>query len=65
MDTGGVQTTEKIRRTGFLTGKLQVPDDFDQMRNAEIEELFGMGGIMPTPAQWQLDPSQGDAQSTS
>ena len=28
------------RRTGFLTGRLSVPDDFDQMGAEEIERLF-------------------------
>jgi prevent-host-death family protein len=32
---------DKVRRTGFLAGKFKVPDDFDQMGNREIEELFG------------------------
>ena len=29
------------RRLGFLVGQIVVPDDFDQMGSAEIEELFG------------------------
>ena len=28
------------RRTGFLAGEFSVPDDFDRMGSAEIEELF-------------------------
>ena len=31
----------QVRRLGFLEGQIQVPDDFDRMGNAEIEELFG------------------------
>ncbi len=31
----------KIRRLGFLAGKLKVPDDFDRMGDAEIQSLFG------------------------
>ena len=29
------------RRLGFLRGQLRVPDDFDSMGAAEIEQLFG------------------------
>lgn len=28
-------------RLGFLAGQVQVPDDFDTMGSAEIEQLFG------------------------
>jgi prevent-host-death family protein len=31
----------QVRRLGFLEGHIQVPDDFDRMGSAEIEELFG------------------------
>jgi prevent-host-death family protein len=31
----------KMKRTGFLTGQLSIPDDFDRMGSKEIEELFG------------------------
>ena len=31
----------QVRRTGFMSGQIKVPDDFDQMGNAEIEHLFG------------------------
>ena len=30
------------RRIGFLEGKIQVPDDFDEMGRDEIEEMFGL-----------------------
>jgi prevent-host-death family protein len=30
------------RRTGFLTGRFAVPDDFDQLGAKEIEGLFGV-----------------------
>ena len=30
------------RRTGFLAGKISVPDDFDRMGASEIEALFEM-----------------------
>jgi prevent-host-death family protein len=29
------------RRLGFLTGQIQVPDDFNEMGRAEIETLLG------------------------
>jgi prevent-host-death family protein len=29
-----------LRRVGFLTGQIKVPDDFDRMGSAEIETLF-------------------------
>lgn len=31
---------DKIKRTGFLCGEITVPDDFDQMGNQEIQQLF-------------------------
>ena len=31
----------QVRRLGFLEGQILVPDDFDRMGSAEIEELFG------------------------
>jgi prevent-host-death family protein len=30
----------QMRRLGFLEGSIEVPEDFDTMGNAEIEELF-------------------------
>ena len=32
----------EIRRIGFLSGEIRVPDDFDRMGQAEIEQLFGV-----------------------
>ena len=29
------------QRLGFLTGQIEVPDDFDTMGQAQIEALFG------------------------
>lgn len=29
------------KRLGFMTGKINVPDDFDRMGETEIEQLFG------------------------
>ena len=34
----------KIRRLGFMAGRIAVPDDFDRMGSAEIERLFGGNG---------------------
>lgn len=34
----------QIRRIGFLSGEISVPDDFDRMVNAEIEHMF-TGGV--------------------
>jgi prevent-host-death family protein len=31
----------RVRRLGFMTGQIAVPDDFDRMGTAEIEQLFG------------------------
>lgn len=31
----------QVRRLGFLHGQIAVPDDFDRMAGAEIEQLFG------------------------
>jgi prevent-host-death family protein len=32
----------QVRRVGFMAGQIEVPDDFDRMRGAEIEQLFGV-----------------------
>lgn len=29
------------RRTGFLTGKVRIPDDFDRLAEDDIANLFG------------------------
>lgn len=34
-------TGSKKRRLGFLAGQFSVPDDFDVMGAAQIEEMFG------------------------
>ena len=31
----------QVRRVGFMAGQIEVPDDFDRMGGAEIEQLFG------------------------
>ena len=30
----------RVKRLGFMAGQFSVPDDFDQMGSAEIEQLF-------------------------
>ena len=30
----------QIQRLGFMTGQIQVPDDFDHMGSVELERLF-------------------------
>jgi len=32
---------KQTKRVGFLAGKIKVPDDFDQMGQSEIAEMFG------------------------
>ena len=32
---------DAMRRTGFMRGRISVPDDFDTMGCAEIEAMFG------------------------
>ena len=34
-------TAGQVRRVGFMVGEIMVPDDFDRMGGAEIEQLFG------------------------
>lgn len=31
----------KQKRLGFMSGQINVPDDFDRMGDSEIEQLFG------------------------
>jgi prevent-host-death family protein len=31
----------EVRRLGFLQGQIRVPEDFDRMGSAEIDQLFG------------------------
>lgn len=35
------------KRLGFLTGEIEVPDDFDRMGEREIAETFGLGDDPP------------------
>ena len=34
-------TAGQVQRIGFMEGEIAVPDDFDRMGSAEIEQLFG------------------------
>jgi prevent-host-death family protein len=34
----------QVRRLGFMAGQITVPDDFDRMGEAEIDQLFGGEG---------------------
>jgi prevent-host-death family protein len=36
----GAPEAGQAKRVGFLAGQIVVPDDFDQMGRAEVEELF-------------------------
>lgn len=35
-----VPTGTRMRRLGFMAGQIAVPDDFDSMGSAQIEQLF-------------------------
>jgi prevent-host-death family protein len=37
----GAPEPGQMKRLGFMAGQIVVPDDFDQMGSAEIEQLFG------------------------
>jgi prevent-host-death family protein len=36
----GAPEAGQVKRVGFMTGQIAVPDDFDQMGGAEVEKLF-------------------------
>jgi prevent-host-death family protein len=36
----GAPEAGQAKRLGFLTGQIEVPDDFDQMGGSEVEKLF-------------------------
>lgn len=38
-----LDTPKQPQRLGFLTGEIAVPDDFNNMGEAEIAALFGSG----------------------
>ena len=37
-----VATEEKVKRVGFMSGQIEIPDDFDRMGQGEILEMFGV-----------------------
>lgn len=37
----GAPEAGQVKRTGFLAGQIDVPDDFDEMGGSELEKLFG------------------------
>ena len=39
----GAPSGKQIRRLGFLTGQISVPEDFNQMGREEIERMFDAG----------------------
>ena len=39
----GAPVGKEIKRLGFLSGEITVPDDFDRMGEAEIESMFSGG----------------------
>ena len=36
----GTPEAGQVKRVGFMTGQIAVPDDFDQMGSGEVEKLF-------------------------
>lgn len=34
-------SVDQMRRIGFMSGQIQVPDDFNRMHADEVERLFG------------------------
>ena len=36
----GAPEAGQAKRLGFLAGQIEVPDDFDQMGDSEVEKLF-------------------------
>ena len=39
----GSPSARHVRRLGFMTGQIAVPEDFDRMGGTELEELFRGG----------------------
>ncbi len=37
----GAPVGEQVKRLGFMSGQIEVPEDFDRMGGREIEKLFG------------------------
>lgn len=38
----GAPSPGQIKRVGFMTGQVDVPEDFDRMGREEIDALFGL-----------------------
>ncbi|HKF01295.1 MAG TPA: type II toxin-antitoxin system prevent-host-death family antitoxin [Candidatus Sulfotelmatobacter sp.] len=36
-------SSSEVKRLGFMSGQISVPDDFDRMGEAEIERIFSGG----------------------
>jgi len=36
----GTPEAGQVKRLGFMSGQIDVPDDFDQMGGGEVEKLF-------------------------
>ena len=36
----GAPDAGQVKRLGFLSGQIEVPEDFDRMGGAEVEKLF-------------------------
>ena len=36
----GAPEAGQLKRLGFLTGQIEVPQDFDQMGGSEVQKLF-------------------------
>jgi antitoxin (DNA-binding transcriptional repressor) of toxin-antitoxin stability system len=41
LDSAYAPPPDPIRNTGFLKGRVEVPEDFDSMGNEEIQAMFG------------------------
>jgi len=42
---------KKMQRFGFMKGELSIPENFDRMFDAEIEEMFGLNEDADEDAQ--------------
>lgn len=38
----------RVKRLGFLAGRIEVPDDFDRMGDEEIRARFGTDDVSPS-----------------
>jgi prevent-host-death family protein len=44
-----VPESEQLRRLGFMSGQIAVPDDFDRIESVAIEKLFDGLSSKPNP----------------